>query len=66
MNVGTPTMLWQRVTSWRFWTLVAVAVIDGVFFIIPMMATALIVCALIAPDLLRRIARFLDSLATAS
>jgi hypothetical protein len=30
------------------------------------MATALIVCALIAPDLLRRIARFLDSLATTS
>jgi hypothetical protein len=59
-------MLLQRVTSWRFWTLVVLAVIDGLFFIIPMMATALIVCALIAPDLLRRIAGFLDSLATAS
>ena len=59
-------MLWQRITSWRFWALVGLAVIDGVVFIIPMVATALIVCALIAPDLLRRIARFLDSLASAS
>jgi hypothetical protein len=59
-------MLWQRIISWRFWTLVALAVIDGVLFIVPMVATALIVCALIAPDLLRRIARFLDSLATTS
>ena len=59
-------MLWQRLVSWRFWALVALAVIDGVFFIIPMVATALIVCALIAPDLLRRIARFLESLATPS
>ena len=59
-------MLWQRLASWRFWALVALAVIDGVFFIIPMVATALIVCALIAPDLLRRIARFLESLATPS
>lgn len=59
-------MLWQRLVSWRFWALVALAVIDGVFFIIPMVATALIVCALIAPDLLLRIARFLESLATPS
>jgi hypothetical protein len=59
-------MLRQRITSWRFWALVGLAVIDGVVFIIPMVATALIVCALIAPDLLRRIARFLDSLASAS
>jgi len=59
-------MLWQRITSWRFWALVGLAVIDGAVFIIPMVATALIVCALIAPDLLRRIARFLDSLASAS
>jgi hypothetical protein len=59
-------MLWQRITSWRFWALVGLAVIDGVVFIIPIVATALIVCALIAPDLLRRIARFLDSLASAS
>jgi hypothetical protein len=59
-------MLWQRLVSWRFWALVALAVIDGVFFIIPMVATGLIVCALIAPDLLRRIARFLESLATPS
>ncbi len=59
-------MLWQRLASWRFWALVALAVVDGVFFIIPMVATALVVCALIAPDLLRRIARFLESLATPS
>lgn len=59
-------MLWRRITSWRFWILIVLAVVDGVFFIIPMVATALIVCALIAPDLLRRIARFLDSLATAT
>jgi hypothetical protein len=31
-----------------------------------MAATALVVCALIAPDLLRRIARFLESLETTS
>lgn len=34
-------MLWQRLSSWRFW-------------------------ALVAPDLLRRIARFLESLAIPS
>jgi hypothetical protein len=28
--------------KWRFWALVALAVIDGVFFIIPMVATALV------------------------
>lgn len=59
-------MLWQRLANWRFWTLVALTVVDGVFFIIPMVATALVVCAVIAPDLLRRIARFLESLATPS
>jgi hypothetical protein len=58
-------MLWRRITSWRFWLLVAVALVDGVFFVIPLVATALVVCALIAPDLLRRAARFLDALAAA-
>ena len=58
-------MLWRRISSWRFWALVTLAVIDGVFFIIPVGSTALVVCALIAPDLLRRIARFLDALAIA-
>jgi Sec-independent protein secretion pathway component TatC len=59
-------MLWQRLASWRFWALVALTVVDGVFFVIPVVATALVVWALIAPDLLRRIARFLESLATTS
>jgi hypothetical protein len=59
-------MIWRRISNWRFWALVILAVIDGVFFIIPIAPTALVVCALFAPDLLRRIARFLDSLATAS
>jgi hypothetical protein len=59
-------MLWRRVTNWRFRVLVVLAVIDGVFFFIPIVATALIACALVAPDLLRRIARLLDTLATAA
>jgi hypothetical protein len=59
-------MLWRRISSWRFWALVTVAVVDGVFFIIPVTSSALVVCAVIAPDLLRRIARFLDSLAGGS
>ena len=59
-------MLWQRLSSWRFWALVALAVVDGVFFVVPMAATARVVCALIAPDLRRRVARVLESLATAS
>jgi hypothetical protein len=59
-------MLWQRLSSWRFWALGALAVVDGVFVIVPRPGTALVVCALIAPDRLRRIARFLESLATPS
>lgn len=56
-------MIWRRVSGWRFWAVVALAVLDGVLFVIPLVATAVVVCALAAPELLRRMARFLDDLA---
>jgi hypothetical protein len=59
-------MLWQRLASRRCWARVALTVVDRVSVIIPMAATALVVCALVAPDLLRRIACFLESVAIAS
>ncbi|MBI4588247.1 MAG: hypothetical protein HY725_05375 [Candidatus Rokubacteria bacterium] len=55
--------MWERVRSWRFWTLVAVTVVDGLVFVIPIALTAMLVGALIAPDWLRGAARFLDALA---
>ena len=58
-------MVWHRIVNWRFWILIAATLVDGAFFVIPLVATALVVCALMAPDLLRRVARFLEALATA-
>lgn len=51
--------------SRRFWTLVAVAVVDGALVVIPVVAAARVRCAPLAPDLLRRAARFLEELAEA-
>jgi hypothetical protein len=59
-------MLWRRLGSWRFWALVAVTLVDGFLFVIPLVACALAVSALLAPDLLRRAARFLEAAADAA
>lgn len=55
--------MWTRLFNWRLWLLVGVALVDGLFFIIPLVACALVVTAVIAPHLLRRVARFLDATA---
>lgn len=55
--------MWTRVTSWRFWLLVAVVVVDALVFVIPIVGATAIVAAVCAPDWLRRAARFLDALA---
>jgi hypothetical protein len=52
-----------RVTSWQFWLLVGVVVLDALVFVIPLVGTAAVVAAVIAPNWLRRAARFLDALA---
>jgi hypothetical protein len=55
--------MWERVTGWRFWTLVGITVVDSLIFVIPIALGALVVGAVVAPDWLRRAARFLDALA---
>lgn len=55
--------MWERVRSWRFWALVGITVVDGFVFVIPIALGAMIVGAVVAPDWLRRAARFLDALA---
>lgn len=55
--------MWERLTSWRFWALVGITLLDGLLFIIPIAGGAMVVAALVAPDWLRRTARFLDALA---
>ena len=55
--------MWERVTSWRFWTLVGIALADGLVFVVPVVPLVLVLGALLAPDWLRRAARFLDALA---
>lgn len=53
------------VTSWRFWALVGLTIVDGVTVMIPLTALGLLGAALVAPHWLRRAARFLDELADA-
>jgi hypothetical protein len=53
------------VTSWRFWLLVGVVLLDGLVFVIPLMGVAVVIAAVFAPDWLRRVARFLDAVADA-
>ena len=55
--------MWSRLTSWRFWILVLLVVIDATMFVIPAVASGLVVAALVAPELLRRAGRFLQALA---
>lgn len=55
--------MWRRVTNWRFVVLVAVALLDAVVFLVPLVASALVLAAVVAPDGLRWTARFLDALA---
>jgi hypothetical protein len=49
--------------NWRFALLVGLVVLDAVVFLVPLVASALVVAAVAAPDGLRWTARFLDALA---
>lgn len=55
--------LLRRIVSWRFLTLVALAVLDGLVFFVPLGSGAVLGIAVIAPARLRAVARFLDALA---
>lgn len=55
--------MWTRVTSWRFGLLVGVTLLDAVVFLVPLVPFVLVIAAVVAPDGLRRAARFLDALA---
>jgi hypothetical protein len=55
--------MWTRVTSCRFGLLVGVALLDAVVFLVPLVACALVVAAIVSPGGLRWMARFLDALA---
>ena len=55
--------MWGRLTSWRFALLVGLTVLDAMVFLAPLVASALVVAAAVAPDGLRWTARFLDALA---
>lgn len=53
----------DRVMTWRFALLVGVGFVDAAIFMIPLVPVALLVAVLLAPEWLRRGARFLDALA---
>jgi hypothetical protein len=55
--------MWTRVTSWRFALLAGVALLDAVVFLVPLVACALVVAAVVSPGGLRWASRFLDALA---
>lgn len=55
--------MWSRLMNWRFALLVGLVVLDAVVFLVPLVASALVVAAVAAPDGLRWTARFLDALA---
>jgi hypothetical protein len=52
-----------RVFSWRFAALIGITLVDAIVFVIPVTAAAMLVAAAVAPEWLRRAARFLDQLA---
>ena len=55
----------SRLANWRFWTLVAVTLVDGIVFFVPIVLSSLVIGAVFAPNWLRSAARFLDALAEA-
>ena len=55
--------MFQRLTTWRFGVLVGLALLDALLFVVPVIPLALVAAAIVAPESLRRAARFLDSLA---
>ncbi|MBI4609306.1 MAG: NAD-binding protein [Candidatus Rokubacteria bacterium] len=58
-----PGRPWGHLTTWQFWLLVAVFLVDATIFALPLVSAALLVAALGAPRCLRHVARFLDALA---
>jgi voltage-gated potassium channel Kch len=63
MSRASAVSIIGRVLSWRFAVLVGIAAVDAIVFVIPLTATALLIATLVAPEWLRRAARFLDHLA---
>lgn len=53
----------QRLTSWRFGVLVGLTLLDALIFAIPITPLALVAAVVVAPQSLRRAARFLEALA---
>lgn len=58
-----PSRLWARLTTWQFWLLVGVAMVDTAIPALPVAAAALLIAALGAPGCLRWVARLLDAVA---
>lgn len=54
---------WRRLASWRVAALIALAVLDGLIFFVPVGSAALVAAALFAPGWLKRAARFLEAVA---
>lgn len=53
----------RRLASWRVAALIALAVLDGLIFFVPVGSAALVAAALFAPGWLKRAARFLEAVA---
>lgn len=60
---STPAL--RVVTSWRFWALVGLTILDGLIFMVPVTGLLLLIGALLNPRWLRATARFFDQLAGA-
>jgi len=58
-----PSSLLDRIMNWWFVALLLLAVVDGLVFIVPIGSLAVVIAAMIAPEWLHRIARFLTALA---
>ena len=55
--------LLDRIMSWRFLALLLLAVVDGLVFVVPIGSLIVVIAAVMAPEWLRGIARFLTALA---
>jgi hypothetical protein len=62
-QTGAEETMLDRVMTWRFAVLVGVGLVDAAVFMVPLVPVALLVAVLLAPQWLRRAARFLDALA---
>jgi len=62
-NGARATATRRRLASWRVGVLVALAVLDGLIFFVPVGSAALVAGALFAPRWLKRAARFLEAIA---